>query len=329
MRYWWVNQNQTYEHEVQGGYLWSPRRRSDGAINPFYESMREVAPGDLIFSFQGTYIRTLGIAESNARESPKPAEFGGVGLNWEHMGWRVDVHYETLHHQIRPTDHMDVIRPHLPARYSPLQDNGRGNQVVYLTWVDPPLAEALLGLIGKEGFHIREAASKETFKDIGARPAEIEERENHIIKRDIETSHNIPDTEKLALIQARRGQGLFRKNLMRIEHACRITKVDRLDYLVASHTKPWSDSTNAERLDGENGLLLTPSIDRLFDRGLISFEGSGELLISPAADIISLTRMGVATDHRMMVGAFSDGQRRYLEYHRQEVFLKSQVTRDA
>jgi len=48
MRYWWVNQNQTYRHEVQGGYLWSPKRNANGARNPFYESMREVAPGDLI-----------------------------------------------------------------------------------------------------------------------------------------------------------------------------------------------------------------------------------------------------------------------------------------
>ena len=51
MRYWWVNQNQTYRHEVQGGYLWSPKSNANGARNAFYESMREVAPGDLIFSF--------------------------------------------------------------------------------------------------------------------------------------------------------------------------------------------------------------------------------------------------------------------------------------
>jgi putative restriction endonuclease len=48
MRYWWVNQNQTYRQEVEGGYLWSPKRSASGARNPFYESMREVSPGDLI-----------------------------------------------------------------------------------------------------------------------------------------------------------------------------------------------------------------------------------------------------------------------------------------
>lgn len=47
MRYWWVNQNQTYRQEIQGGYLWSPKRNANGARNPFYESMREVSPGDI------------------------------------------------------------------------------------------------------------------------------------------------------------------------------------------------------------------------------------------------------------------------------------------
>jgi hypothetical protein len=45
VRYWWVNQNQTYRHEIAGGYLWSPKRNTNKARNPFYESMREVATG--------------------------------------------------------------------------------------------------------------------------------------------------------------------------------------------------------------------------------------------------------------------------------------------
>ena len=70
MRYWWVNQNQTYRHEVQGGYLWSPKRNANGARNPYYESMREVAPGDLVFSFMDTRILAVGIAQSYCWESP-------------------------------------------------------------------------------------------------------------------------------------------------------------------------------------------------------------------------------------------------------------------
>lgn len=65
--------------------------------------------------------------------------------------------------------------------------------------------------------------------------------------------------------------------------------------LSPARCKPWRDSTNEERLNGENGLLLTPSIDHLFDRGFIGFEDSGTLIISPVAHRPSLERMGIQT----------------------------------
>src|SRR6266446_6519764 len=75
-------------------------------------------------------------------------------------------------------------------------------------------------------------------------------------------------------------------------------------HLIASHCKPWRDSTNEERLDGENGLLLTPSIDHLFDRGFIGFENDGNLVISRVAHRPSLLRMGVPIDRTLNVGEF-------------------------
>jgi putative restriction endonuclease len=78
MRYWWVNQNQTYRQEQQGGYLWSPKRRADGAFNHYYDMMHVVTPGDLVLSFQGTRIRALGRVNSCGYESPKPLEFGAA-----------------------------------------------------------------------------------------------------------------------------------------------------------------------------------------------------------------------------------------------------------
>jgi putative restriction endonuclease len=92
---------------------------------------------------------------------------------------------------------------------------------------------------------------------------------------------------------------------------------------VASHCKPWRDATNEERLDGENGLLLTPSIDHLFDRGFIGFEGNGRLIISPVAHRPSLQRMGIDTTTAINVGAFTSGQRQFLDFHRNDVLLKS------
>jgi putative restriction endonuclease len=82
MRYWWVNQNQTFRHEVAGGYLWSPKRNKNGARNPFYDFMRVVAPGDVVFSFADTKIKAVGIIASHGYEAPKPMEFGSTGAYW-------------------------------------------------------------------------------------------------------------------------------------------------------------------------------------------------------------------------------------------------------
>lgn len=132
-----------------------------------------------------------------------------------------------------------------------------------------------------------------------------------------------PETDRETLIIARRGQGLYKQRVMQIESRCRITQVDNPAHLRASHCKPWRDSDNEERLDGENGLLLTPTIDHLFDRGFISFENTGQLIVSPVAHRPSLNRMGILTDQVVNVGAFSQGQRCYLDYHRSSVFLQA------
>lgn len=319
MRYWWVNQNQTFRHEIAGNYLWSPKRKSNRARNPFYDSMREVAPDDLVFSFADTRIRAFGIARSHAYECPKPAEFGSTGRNWDDVGWRVDVGFQELAHSVRPSDWMELLGPLLPPKYAPLQRDGRGVQSIYLTELPSPLALALAELVGTE---LSAIARGELVREheLVVPNAEMTLWEEHL-RRDIEEDPKLADTERAALVLARRGQGLFRERVQGIEKHCRITHVDRPEHLRASHCKPWRDSTHGQRLDGENGLLLTPSIDHLFDRGFISFARDGRVLISPVAHRASLAKMGVAVDRDQHVGSFTAGQARYLEYHRDEVFL--------
>jgi len=78
-----------------------------------------------------------------------------------------------------------------------------------------------------------------------------------------------------------------------------------MEHLIASHVQPWRDSSNEQRLDGENGLLLTPTVDHLFDKSFISFEDSGQLIVSPVADQRSLKRMGVDPESRVNEGYFN------------------------
>ncbi len=321
MRYWWVNQNQTHQQEIKGGYLWSPKRNANGARNPYYEFMREVTPGDIVFSFVEMRIVAIGIATSYCYESPKPVEFGAIGLNWEAIGWRVRVSFTPLLNRVRPKDHIDALRHMLPPRYSPLQISGSGIQSVYLTEVSAPFAEALCGLIGPEASAAR-AMGHHKIEAMQSVNADLEVWEHHI-EDTIESDLRITETDRQALIVARRGQGLFKERVMRIETRCRITGVSNPAHLRASHCKPWRDSTNEERLNGENGLLLTPTIDHLFDRGFISFEDSGELIVSPVAHAPSLNRMGVATDRVVEVGSFSDGQKFFLDHHRNAVLLRA------
>ncbi len=318
MRYWWVNQNQTYRHEVQGGYLWSPKRNANGARNSFYESMREVAPGDLIFSFMDTRILAVGIAQSYCWESPKPQEFGTAGQNWENIGWKVTVKFTELENKVRPKDHIDILRPLLPEKYSPLQPNGNGLQSVYLTEIPAPLAQVLMGLVGQEV-----AALAVTARNVKPIPADDLDTWERMLERQVANDFSLRETERLALIRARNGQGLFKDRVSKIETRCRITGVENPVHLIASHCKPWRDSTNEERLNGENGLLLTPSIDHLFDRGFIGFEDNGKLIISPVAHRASLQRMGIETAKIVNVGAFSSGQKQFLDFHRNAVLLAS------
>ena len=322
MRYWWVNQNQTYHHEVDGGYLWSPKVKKDGRRNPFYEFMREVSPGDLIYSFADTWVRAYGIAQSNAYEAPKPAEFGGVGRNWNEIGWRVDVQFREVDKGFRPIDWIERLRPLLPARYSPLQESGYGVQSIYLTEIPQVLGLAIAELLSVEALSF--ARSEVEQKLVVGPSVEMVRWEEHLTKA-IEQDATVAATERESLILARRGQGLFRRRVAAIESRCRVTGVDRPEHLRASHCKPWRDSTNSERLDGQNGLLLTPSIDHLFDRGFISFAGDGRLLVSPVAHRPSLQKMGVQVDVEQNVGRFGAAQEPFLEFHRDAVFLRAKV----
>jgi putative restriction endonuclease len=326
VRHWWVNQNQTFEQETRGGYLWSPKRNANDHRNPFYEFMREVSPGDVVFSFYKTRIHAIGIAISHCYECPKPAEFGAAGPNWSHVGWKIDVRFAPVSAPLRPADHMHVLAPLLTERYAPLRPNGHGLQSIYLTRLEPGFAEVLLGLMGPQA---RALARESTVLDRALDPRSPGQGQTEWEEHLIDSIREAPlaQTEREALILARRGQGLFKERVRQVEQRCRVTGVDRIEHLRASHCKPWRDSTHAERLDGENGLLLTPSIDHLFDRGFISFEGNGRLLVSPVAHGASLERMGVPLGERVNVGAFSAGQRQYLEFHRERVFLEAKVGR--
>lgn len=307
-RYWWVNQNQTFEHEFEGNYLWSPVTNANGARNEFYNNMLRIAEGDVVFSFAEARIQAIGFCRGPAILVPKPSEFGPTGGTWQNEGWRVPVHFERVAKPLRPKEHMAVLAPLLPEKYSPIQPSGNGNQGAYLAEVPVPMARALLALLGEPV--VREpmpSADEMPSQDVEDRRAEVA----------ITNRTDIGETSRLQLVAARRGQGIYRSNLSQLEVRCRVTGVNEPKHLRASHIKPWRASNDFEKLDGNNGLLLSPHIDHLFDRGYIGFTDSGRLIASRAANQDTLHRWSIGVGHEC--GEFSARQRVYLAYHREFV----------
>lgn len=138
------------------------------------------------------------------------------------------------------------------------------------------------------------------------------------VEADIETiisNKEISVTEKSNLIKTRIGQGTFRGKLINYWKGCAVTGYPTVNLLVASHIKPWSVSSNSERLDVFNGLLLLPTLDRAFDLGYVSFDTNGKILISPIIEYPEV--VGISDS---MSIAIQEAHQEYLDYHRQCVF---------
>ena len=65
--------------------------------------------------------------------------------------------------------------------------------------------------------------------------------------------------------------------------------------LTASHIKEWAASTDAEKLDENNGLLLCAHHDALFDKHLITFDNAGNVQISPTLTAQEQLDLGLTT----------------------------------
>lgn len=127
---------------------------------------------------------------------------------------------------------------------------------------------------------------------------------------------NAPNvTEREGLITSRVGQGAYRKSILyRWNFRCAVTNYPKNEILIASHIVPWKDSTNDERLDVSNGVLLSPTYDALFDRHLISFENSGKIILSDSMANTNYKILGVTGEES--IKNLSIDNFPYLERHR-------------
>lgn len=130
---------------------------------------------------------------------------------------------------------------------------------------------------------------------------------------------NIIGLEKAALVKVRVNQGIFRDKLLKKYLKCCLCGVSEMAFLTASHIKPWAESDSIEKLDMENGLLLCPNHDKLFDGGWISFDDDGNIMISNALQQNDKIFMNVRGDMKITL---SEKNRQYMKYHRENIYKK-------
>jgi len=125
-------------------------------------------------------------------------------------------------------------------------------------------------------------------------------------------------TMREAYTKARIGQGLFRERLINYWGACAVTGLAQTDLLIASHIKPWRDCDIDEALSMVNGLLLTPNLDKAFDRGYISFDEAGLIMWSPQLTGDVAEALGITPTQQLR--KLTSYHQVYLSHHRQHVF---------
>lgn len=205
----------------------------------------------------------------------------------------------------------------------------------YYFWLDEPVTLSPLKIIGKNRFlgmfgsytGLDEVIALRLMDAIpseqrGAKWLRILDAIQSAPDQDVSTAdlgtESEPITDVLTQVNARRGQGRFRDDLMTVwERACAVTGLDCPMALKASHVKPWKKSNGKERLDSNNGLILSANLDALFDGGLISFEDDGQMRVSSRLSPAHQVFFGIPAKLRFPP---SVALKRYLQHHRTEEF---------
>jgi hypothetical protein len=249
-QYFWVNQK-TYPEESKGSYLWAPKKDKGNRTPWHWQTMNKIKKGDIILNYYKQTIVSYCIALTEAYENPIPTNLDKEN-QWDRDGYMVDAEYVKLETPIYIPAVINELKDVFPNYHSPYSvEANRGNQI-YLAEISQNLAHKILSISNQEY---------------------LNEFEEQSLDENILTSRLT--TTKVRLIQ-----GKYRRELIRRWRGkCAVSGSDEISILIASHIVPWRESNDFEKGDVNNGLLLSPTYDALFDKGLISFSDNGDILI--------------------------------------------------
>ena len=281
MKYFWVNQKQTFKQEWEGGFLWAPKRNQKGRTFWHWDSMKRVEAGDIVFCYVDKAIRAYGIVSERAITSSKPNSM--QNSPWETEGRLIKLKYHKLSSPIFIQSKLNEIGNFFPNEYSPYSVlHQRGNQI-YLANIGEKLGRKLADFSNIKG--VSQVSDKITRPSETVVLSDVSPIDSEVPSADSIAVNDLSPSEKQSIVKQRLVQGEFRKALLaKFKGKCALTGLPQTELLIASHIKAWSLSDESERRDVNNGLLLAVHIDALFDKHLISFFNDGKISISRTLD---------------------------------------------
>lgn len=304
-----VMQGHTYHEEKELGIIWSPQQDKGGSVPHSWHRMKEVRKGDRIFHYVKGFIVAISIATGDFKTAPKPSILQNHS-KWNDEGYIVKLDYHELDAALNLKANLSEILPLLPIKYSPFQQNGDGNQG-YLYPCNEELAITLLELISELNIYQVNQEQLELSIDNVRRT-----ERNTLIPV-------IAETESEMKTKVRIGQQKFRKALMPLwNFKCALCSIDLPELLRASHSKPWKDSTNEERLNPYNGILLCSNHDALYDKGYIAFDGQGRLHISSLIEPENYLKYGLMQRTKIDI---QPENKPFFKWHKKFIFEKESI----
>ena len=300
-----VMQGSTYHEEKQLGIIWSPKIDKLGMEPHSWKRMQEVKRGDRIFHYVKGFMVAISVVKEGCEEDSKPQTTENKESSKEE-GYLVETEYCELEVPLNIREHFDQLAPYLPIKYAAFQEDGNGNSG-YLYPCNEELTIKLLEYISTLNIYHTDDDQLEFPVDI-------------VIEKERNPLYTIlAETESEVKMKIRRGQEKYRKNLMPLwNHKCPLCGIDIEAVLRASKAKPWKDSSESERLDPYNGILLCCNHDALYEKGLIAFDGQGRLHVSSQISEEDYPKYSLAEKVKISI---HPENKPYLKWHKRNVFM--------
>ncbi len=299
-----VMQGQTYQEEKELGMIWSRKQDNGGNLQHSWLRVKDVKIGDRIFHYVKGNLVAISVAKTECQIAQRPSTTPNHDQQGDY-GYLVELDYHELEVPIHVRSRFDVILPHLPIKYSPFQTDGNGNQG-YLYPCNEELCIKLVELISDANIY------------------QIDDEQLELAINPVrQTEHNpfipmLTQTETEVKTKIRLGKQKFRRALLPLwAQKCALCEIELLELLRASYSKPWKDSTDFERVDPNNGVLLCSNHHALYKNGLIAFDGQGKLHISTRIPEEDHEKYSVRLKMKI---ARTEQNKPYFKWHKKNVF---------